>query len=599
MFKKFISVLLAVMMLSSVMAVGVVTGGAATTDGFTPASTKLYFDVEGTGWTMGTKNKVAFHIFGGDLGTEANPTAGLDWGTKKAIGTATSGESGVFEVDPAAKLGLTLTPGVQYKIIFARTEGNNWTNQTYDLLFTTDCLGHIAYCDGSMYENPVDSSKKTLAAFWKDMDASEVGPVLQISSIGNVVGTCPEAGKTPSSIFADFLTIVSKDSGTTGLVNARKYVVDVGTKTEQQLIDDIGAGLGLTKDDVKAVFEENTKDSADNDVTTTWSYEASTLPSGSTPTEAPTEAPHVHTPGQPVQENVVPASCSQEGSYDEVVYCTECQEEISREQKTIDKLAHTPGEPVQENVVPASCSQEGSYDEVVYCTECQEEISREQKTIDKLAHTPGEPVQENVVPASCSQEGSYDEVVYCTECQEEISREQKTIDKLAHTPGEPVQENVVPASCEADGSYDEVIYCTECQAEISREQKTINKLNHNIVFVEEVPATATANGVAAHYECTNCHKLYSDATGSIEVTAESLVIKAEHARGDANSDGDVDVMDATAIQRYLIDLSNETFDEVAADADMDGVIDIIDATLIQRIDAGMTTFEEWDAKHAG
>ena len=58
-------------------------------------------------------------------------------------------------------------------------------------------------------------------------------------------------------------------------------------------------------------------------------------------------------------------------------------------------------------------------------------------------------------------------------------------------------------------------------------------------------------------------------------------------------------MDATAIQRYLIDLSNETFDEVAADADMDGVIDIIDATLIQRIDAGMTTFEEWDAKHAG
>ena len=501
MFKKFISVLLAVMMIASVMAVGVVTGSAATTDGFTPVSTKLYFDVEGTGWEMGTKNKIAFHIFGGDIENE------LAWGAKKAIGTATSGESGVFEIDPAAKLGLTLTPGVQYKIIFARTEGSNWGAQTYDLLFTTDCLGHIAYSDGNMYENPVDSSKKTLAAFWKDMDATEVGPVLQLSSIGNVVGSCVEQGKTPSSIFADFLTVVNDKTGKTSLENARKYVVDVGTKTEQELIDDIGAGLGLTKDDIKAAFEENTKDSEGNDVTTTWSYEASTLPAASTPTEAPTEAPHVH--------------------------------------------------------------------------------------------TPGEPVQENVVPASCSQEGSYDEVVYCTECQEEISREHKTIDKLAHTPGEPVQENVVPASCEAEGSYDEVVYCTECQAEISREQKTINKLNHNIVFVEEVPATATANGVAAHYECTNCHKLYSDATGSIEVTAESLVIKAEHARGDANSDGDVDVMDATAIQRYLIDLYNETFDEVAADADMDSEIDIIDATLIQRIDAGMTTFEEWDAKHAG
>ena len=455
MFKKFISVLLAVMMIASVMAVGVVTGSAVTTDGFTPDPNKLYFDVDGTGWEMGTKNKIAFHIFGGDIENE------LAWGAKKAIGTATSGESGVFEIDPAAKLGLTLTPGVQYKIIFARTEGSNWGAQTYDLLFTTDCLGHIAYSDGNMYENPVDSSKKTLAAFWKDMDATEVGPVLQLSSIGNVVGSCVEQGKTPSSIFADFLTVVNDKTGKTSLENARKYVVDVGTKTEQELIDDIGAGLGLTKDDVKAVFEENTKDSEGNDVTTTWSYEASTLPAASTPTEAPTEAPHVH------------------------------------------------------------------------------------------------------------------------------------------TPGEPVQENVVPASCEADGSYDEVVYCTECQAEISREQKTINKLNHNIVFVEEVPATATANGVAAHYECTNCHKLYSDATGSIEVTAESLVIKAEHARGDANSDGDVDVMDATAIQRYLIDLYNETFDEVAADADMDSEIDIIDATLIQRIDAGMTTFEEWDAKHAG
>ena len=533
MFKKMLSVLLAVMMVVSVMAVGVVNTAAATTDGFTPEDTKLYFDTDGTGWSMSTtRDKVAFHIFGGDLGTEANPTPGLAWGAKKAIGTATSGEDGVFEIDPAAKLGITLTPGVQYKIIFVHVNGANWQEQTYDLLFTTDCFGHVAYSDGSTYENPVDSSKKTTAAFWRDMDASQYGPVLQISSIGNVVGTCPEAGKTPESIFTDFLTVVDSVTGTTTYANAYHYMVESDRKTDQQLIDDIGAGLGLNKDQVKAAFEANTEDSAGNPVTTTWSYDASTLPAG--------ETPHTHTPGEPVQENVVPASCTAEGSYDEVVYCTECGEEISREQKTIDKLAHTPGEPVQENVVPASCTAEGSYDEVVYCTECGEEISREQKTIDKLAHTPGEPVQENVVPASCSAEGSYDEVVYCTECGEKLSQTHKTIDKLAHTPGGEVIENREVTHDYIQ--YEVVHYCTDCYIELSRETVQEPIITHTLTYVPEVPATEDAEGTKAHYTCSGCDKLFADAAGTQEVTDASLIIPKlahTHTPGEAVRENEV------------------------------------------------------------
>ena len=57
------------------------------------------------------------------------------------------------------------------------------------------------------------------------------------------------------------------------------------------------------------------------------------------PTEpAPTE--HTHTPATIVRENEVPATCTAEGSYDEVVYCSACGEEISRTHKTIAKLAH-------------------------------------------------------------------------------------------------------------------------------------------------------------------------------------------------------------------------------------------------------------------
>ncbi len=50
-------------------------------------------------------------------------------------------------------------------------------------------------------------------------------------------------------------------------------------------------------------------------------------------------------------------------------------------------VLHNPGDPVRENEVAATCQAEGSYDEVVYCTVCEEEISRESKTIAKIAHT--------------------------------------------------------------------------------------------------------------------------------------------------------------------------------------------------------------------
>ena len=512
MFKKIISLLLAVMMIMSLVTVMATSTGAVEYE-----NTKLYFDVNGTGWEMGAKDKVGFYIYGDGF----EPMA---WGAKKTLGTSEG--DGIFSFDPAAKK-IDLVEGVQYKVIFTKNMGEE---QSADLYFDTTCLGHCAYCNGEMIENTVDSTKKSQVALWKDLDPEQYGPVKGITSLGNVVGTCLPQGKTDEDLFNTWLI----ETGAQSLKNAMKYTVQPGKKTSQQLVDDIGAALGLTKDFVKSAIEDNAQAIADAlaldttlTVTFDWKYDDSTLPSGA----------HTHTPGEAVQENVVPASCKAEGSYDEVVYCTECGEEISRETKTIDKLAHTPAEAVKENEVPASCKAEGSYDEVVYCSECGEELSRETKTIDKLAHTPAEAVKENEVPATCKAEGSYDEVVYCSECGEELSRETKTIDMIAH----------------------------------------------DIKFVEEVPATASVDGMRAHYECTVCGDLFSDAEGKQPVSAEDLVIKAEHLRGDANGDGVVDITDVTTIQRYLAEYEVPVFDETAADADLDGEVDIIDATLIQRV----------------
>jgi hypothetical protein len=57
--------------------------------------------------------------------------------------------------------------------------------------------------------------------------------------------------------------------------------------------------------------------------------------------------------------------------------------------------------------------------------------------------------------------------------------------------------------------------------------------------------------------------------------------------GDVNSDGTLDVSDATEIQKYLAGYELDNFDKAAADVDSSGNIDIKDATCIQKQLAGL------------
>ena len=188
-----------------------------------------------------------------------------------------------------------------------------------------------------------------------------------------------------------------------------------------------------------------------------------------------------HTAGEAVKENIVPATCTKDGSYDEVVYCSVCKREMSRTSKTEKATGHTAGEPVKENIVPATCTKDGSYDEVVKCKICNTEISRTSKTEKATGHTAGEPVKENEVPATCTKEGSYNEVVYCATCNAKMSSTPKTIPAKGHTEGAVTIENEVEATVDKEGSYEEVIYCTECKEELSRTKKTTPKFVYAII----------------------------------------------------------------------------------------------------------------------
>lgn len=86
-----------------------------------------------------------------------------------------------------------------------------------------------------------------------------------------------------------------------------------------------------------------------------------------------------------------------------------------------EKCHHTGTTTVtRENEIDYTCTEAGSYEEVVVCDDCGKEISRTNKTTP-AAHRPAEAVGENVRPSTCVSTGFCDMVVYCTACNAKIS----------------------------------------------------------------------------------------------------------------------------------------------------------------------------------
>ena len=85
-----------------------------------------------------------------------------------------------------------------------------------------------------------------------------------------------------------------------------------------------------------------------------------------------------------------------------------------RRMKRSPRSAHTEGEAVRENEVDATCTVVGSYDEVVYCSVCGEELSREEKVIDALGHSFTSYVSDN--NATCTEDGTGDRKVRSLRC---------------------------------------------------------------------------------------------------------------------------------------------------------------------------------------
>lgn len=162
---------------------------------------------------------------------------------------------------------------------------------------------------------------------------------------------------------------------------------------------------------------------------------------------------------------------------------------------------HTESENVVENLVEATCTENGSCDEVVYCYVCDEELSRETIVleIDIDNHINTELVYRE---ATCTEsEISYE---YCIDCFEILSYYEGPA--TGHTPDAPVQENIVSGTCVIEGSCDNVVYCIVCKAEVSRERVTIGVDDTNHVNTTRYDNDSCVNP-GYYIQCDDCGEI--------------------------------------------------------------------------------------------
>lgn len=169
-----------------------------------------------------------------------------------------------------------------------------------------------------------------------------------------------------------------------------------------------------------------------------------------------------HTPAPFVIENSTVSTCLEAGEYEEVVYCSVCSTELSRELKYKELGAHIPLDPAKEKETPSTCTEGGNYEGVVYCGICGEELSREYTETPPLGH---DLIHYDGKPSTCKKPGRKPFDI-CTRCDYTNFEELPLAD---HTPAQAVRLNEKQPTCTSAGSYDSAVYCTVCGAELSRE----------------------------------------------------------------------------------------------------------------------------------
>lgn len=252
--KRFLSVVLAASMITSVAAVSAVSASAADIRG------TLYFD--NTGALEGAQRNTYYCYTWGSEGG-----ALYEWGTKETKMTKVS--DNIFSYD-VPKVNAAGDPVNADLVIFSGLG----KGQTYDTTFSDACFGDTAYVLDELLENPVDSAQTCFGCAWRNNP--QEGAHISITSTGKVQGIGILSNETPESITDAFI-----EQYNAGMAEGK-----VGYDNPALVTDEARQGY---IDKINQIIAE--RPSVEPSTQGPTSEAPTQGPTSEAPTEAPTQAP--------------------------------------------------------------------------------------------------------------------------------------------------------------------------------------------------------------------------------------------------------------------------------------------------------------------
>ena len=150
------------------------------------------------------------------------------------------------------------------------------------------------------------------------------------------------------------------------------------------------------------------------------------------------------------------------------------------------------GAPVIENSTAATCGEAGSYDSVLYCSVCGDELNRTTHIVDALPHS----YQEAVTKAPTCEDAGI-KTLTCSVCGDSYT---EAIKALGHS---TIAYEAKAPTCTAIG-WEAYVKCTKCAYTTYKELAIIS---HS--YNETVTAPNCLNGGYTTYTCSGCGKTYT------------------------------------------------------------------------------------------
>ena len=263
----------------------------------------------------------------------------------------------------------------------------------------------------------------------------------------------------------------------------------------------------------------------------------------------------------------------------------------------IPATGHTPGEPVRENEVEPGCETEGSYDTVVYCTVCGEELSRETTVIPALGHDWGEPTYEWIetesgftvnAEAICKHEADHKQTESVTAAYEVITEASYDAEGLGRytatftkDPFTVQTKDVVLPKLGYKITVTDFKSGANCS--IDPDEYYSGTLEFTVSSADDKPVLVAVKHSENDYEILKC-TTGADGVHSFTIQVEGEMEIVMAFKGDVSLDGTIRASDATMIKRSLVGTYNfkGKLAELVADVSGDGNIKASDATMVAR-----------------